>query len=164
GWAGGASHTGDLELIADVVQALAGEVHWVFMGMCPERLRPHVAEVHPGVDFERYPQALAALRLDLALAPLEDNLFNRCKSNLRLLEYGACGYPVIASDLPPYQGGLPATLVKHRFRDWVNAIRQHLADADASAAAGSALHAAVRRDWMLQGANLQAWHAAWLPD
>lgn len=164
GWAGGASHTGDLELIADVVQALAGEVHWVFMGMCPPRLRPHVAEVHPGVDFERYPQALAALRLDLALAPLEDNLFNRCKSNLRLLEYGACGYPVVASDLPPYQDGLPATLVRNRFRDWINAIRMHLADADASAAAGAALHAAVRRDWMLQGANLQAWRAAWLPD
>ena len=164
GWAGGASHTGDLELIADVVQALAGEVHWVFMGMCPERLRPHVAEVHPGVDFERYPQALAALRLDLALAPLEDNLFNRCKSNLRLLEYGACGYPVVASDLAPYQDGLPATLVKNRFRDWVNAIRMHLADAQARAAAGAALHAAVRRDWMLQGANLQAWRTAWLPD
>ncbi|KWV14242.1 glycosyltransferase [Xanthomonas translucens] len=164
GWAGGASHTGDLELIADVVQALAGEVHWVFMGMCPQRLRPHVAEVHPGVDFERYPQALAALRLDLALAPLEDNLFNRCKSNLRLLEYGACGYPVVASDLPPYQNGLPATLVKNRFRDWVNAIRMHLADAQARAAAGAALHAAVRRDWMLEGANLQAWRAAWLPD
>ncbi|UYB54404.1 glycosyltransferase [Xanthomonas sp. AM6] len=164
GWAGGASHTGDLELIADVVQALAGEVHWVFMGMCPERLRPHVAEVHPGVDFERYPQALAALRLDLALAPLEDNLFNRCKSNLRLLEYGACGYPVVASDLAPYQGALPATLVKNRFRDWVNAIRMHLADAQARAAAGAALHAAVRRDWMLDGANLQAWRAAWLPD
>ncbi|PPT90695.1 O-antigen biosynthesis protein [Xanthomonas theicola] len=164
GWAGGASHTGDLELIADVVQALAGEVHWVFMGMCPPRLRPHVAEVHPGVDFARYPQALAALRLDLALAPLEDNLFNRCKSNLRLLEYGACGYPVVASDLPPYQDGLPATLVKNRFRDWINAIRMHLADAQASAAAAAALHAAVRRDWMLHGANLQAWRAAWLPD
>jgi glycosyltransferase involved in cell wall biosynthesis len=164
GWAGGASHTGDLELIADVVQALAGEVHWVFMGMCPERLRPHVAEVHPGVDFDRYPRALAALRLDLALAPLEDNLFNRCKSNLRLLEYGACGYPVVASDLAPYQDGPPATLVKNRFRDWTNAIRMHLADAQARAAAGAALRAAVRRDWMLQGANLQAWRAAWLPD
>jgi O-antigen biosynthesis protein len=163
GWAGGASHTGDLELIADVVQALAGEVHWVFMGMCPQRLRPHVAEVHPGVDFARYPQALAALRLDLALAPLEDNLFNRCKSNLRLLEYGACGYPVVASDLAPYQCGLPATLVKNRFRDWANAIRMHLADAAACAAAGHALRTAVRSQWMLQGANLQAWHAAWLP-
>ncbi len=165
GWAGGASHTGDLELIADVVKALAGEVHWVFMGMCPERLRPHVAEVHAGVDFARYPQALAALGLDLALAPLEDNLFNRCKSNLRLLEYGACGYPVVASDLPPYRdGGLPVTLVKNRFRDWITAIRAHLADADARAATGTALHAAVQRDWMLQGTNLDEWRATWLPN
>ncbi|MCW0417378.1 hypothetical protein NB689_003132 [Xanthomonas sacchari] len=148
-----------------MVQALAGEVHWVFMGLCPERLRRHVHEVHAGVDFARYPQALAALGLDLALAPLEDNLFNRCKSNLRLLEYGACGYPVVASDLPPYRdGALPVTLVKNRFRDWVNAIRAHLADADARTAAGMALRATVQRDWLLQGANLQEWRAAWLPD
>ncbi len=34
GWAGGSSHTGDLELIADVVRDLAAEVEWVFFGMC----------------------------------------------------------------------------------------------------------------------------------
>ena len=51
-----------------------------------------------GVPIERYPRALAALDLDLALAPVEQNLFNECKSNLRLLEYGACGFPVVCSD------------------------------------------------------------------
>ena len=164
GWAGGIGHTGDLEMIADVVLALADEVDWVFMGMCPDKLRPAVKEVHEGVDISVYPRALAALNLDLAVAPLEDNLFNECKSNLRLLEYGACGFAVVCSDVRSYQGNLPVTRVKNRYRDWMDAIRMHVADLDATARAGDALHQQVMRDWMLEGDNLVAWRRAWLPD
>ena len=164
GWAGGVGHTGDLELIADVVAELAGEVDWVFFGMCPERLRPHVAEFHPGVDITAYPRMLARLNLDLAIAPLEQNRFNECKSNLRLLEYGACAVPVVCSDVGPYRGDdLPVTRVRNRHRDWVGAIRDHLADADARAVAGDALRTVVQRDWMLADAGLEEWRAAWLP-
>ncbi|WP_422613529.1 glycosyltransferase [Pseudomonas knackmussii] len=163
GWAGGSSHTGDLELIADVVKELANEVEWVFFGMCPEKLRPYVHEFHHGIPIARYPAALAALNLDLALAPVEQNLFNECKSNLRLLEYGVCGFPVIASDVRCYQGELPVTRVKNRFKDWVDAIRMHLADLDANARMGDELQAAIRRDYMLEGANLERWLQAWLP-
>lgn len=164
GWAGGIGHTGDLEMIADVVRELAGEVDWVFFGMCPERLRPYVAEFHEGISFHAYPRALARLGLDLALAPLEDNRFNQCKSQLRLLEYGACGYPVVCSDIAPYRGGLPVTRVRNRFRDWVGAIRGHLAEREATAAAGQALRQAVLQDWMLEGRALEDWRKAWLPD
>lgn len=164
GWAGGLGHTGDLEMVADVVAELAGEVDWVFLGMCPERLRPYVAEFHPGVDIQAYPRFLARLNLDLAIAPLEQNRFNECKSNLRLLEYGACAVPVVCSDIGPYrEDGLPVSRVRNRHRDWVGAIRGHLADADARAAAGDALRAVVHRDWMLADAGLAEWRAAWLP-
>lgn len=164
GWAGGVGHTGDLEMVADVVAELAGEVDWVFFGMCPERLRPHVAEFHPGVDIEAYPRYLARLDLDLAIAPLEQNRFNECKSNLRLLEYGACAVPVVCSDVGPYRDeSLPVTRVRNRHRDWIAAIRAHLADAGARADAGDALRAAVHRDWMLADAGLAQWQAAWLP-
>ncbi len=164
GWAGGASHVGDLDLIADVVKALAGEVDWIFFGMCPEKLRPYVREFHPGVDIDLYPAKLASLNLDLALAPLEQNLFNECKSNLRLLEYGACGFPVICSDVLSYQVDLPVTRVKNRFRDWMEAIRMHIADLEATGRMGDQLQAAVRRDWMLEGHHLQRWLDAWMPD
>jgi hypothetical protein len=153
-------------VIADVVKELANEVEWVFFGMCPDKLRPYIHEFHEGVSLERYPQMLARMNLDLALAPVEQNLFNECKSNLRLLEYGACGFPVIASDLRCYQGydDLPVTLVKNRFRSWVEAIRMHISDLDATAKAGDALRNAVLGGWMLEGDNLSNWHKAWLPD
>lgn len=164
GWAGGVSHTGDLELVLDVVRELAGEVEWVFFGMCPDKLRPYVKEIHVGVNIDSYPVALAALNLDLAIAPVEQNLFNECKSNLRLLEYGACGFPVVCSDMVCYRSDLPVTRVKNRFKDWVDAIRMHTNDLDAAARLGDELRSRVYRDWMLDGANVEAWRKAWLPD
>ena len=163
GWAGGISHRGDLELIADVVRDLAGDVDFVFMGMCPDRLKPYVKQFLPGVRIEDFPAQLAAMTVDLALAALEENAFNACKSNLRLLEYGACGFPVICSDIACYRDDLPVTRVKNRYKDWIGAIRTQLADRDALAAAGDRLHDAIQRDWMLEGAHLQAWREAWTP-
>ncbi|MCQ4310750.1 glycosyltransferase [Pseudomonas stutzeri] len=161
GWAGGASHTGDLELIVDVVRELAKEVDWIFLGMCPEVLKPYVKEWHQGVGIERYAEKLASLDLDLAIAPLEDNPFNICKSNLKLLEYGACGFPVVCSNLAPYQGALPVTRVKNRFADWVDAIRGHMAEREATARLGDELRVVVRRDWLLAGQVLDQWRDAW---
>ena len=165
GWGGGTSHSGDLEIIADVVRELANEVEWVFFGMCPEGLRPYVNEFHPTISLLSYPFKLASLNLDLALAPLEFHIFNDCKSNLRLLEYGACGYPVICTDTEAYRGHLPCTKVYSNSTDeWLQAIRMHLADPDASYHMGDELREAVHRDFMLCGDNLQHWLWGWLPD
>lgn len=165
GWAGGTSHRGDLELILDVVKTLADEVDWVFFGMCPELLRPYVKEFHPSVPLQMYPRKLASLNLDLALAPLEINLFNDCKSNLRLLEYGACGFPVICTDTKAYRGYLPCTRVSdNSTREWLDAIRMHLADPGASYRQGDALREVVLSDYVLTENNLQLWANAWLAD
>lgn len=164
GWAGGVSHRGDLEMVADVVEALSGEVEWVFMGMCPDKLRPFIHEFHEGVSILDYPAKLASLDLDLAIAPLEDNQFNRCKSNLRVLELGACGFPVVCSDVAAFQDGLPVTRVKPRFKDWTDAIRMHINDLDSAARAGDALREAIHRDWILDQASARAWLANWMPD
>jgi len=162
GWAGGSSHTGDLELIADVVRDLADEVEWIFFGMCPDELRPYIHEYYEGVAIEEYPEKLASLNLDLGLVPLEMNLFNECKSNLRLLEFGVCGIPVICTNIRPYQNDFPVTRVRNRYKDWIDAIRMHLYDLDETARLGDALQAKVRQEWMLEGVNLQRWHDAWL--
>lgn len=165
GWGGGTSHSGDLAIIADVVRELANEVDWVFFGMCPEELLPYMHEFHGAIDLSVYPAKLASLNLDLALAPLEFHIFNDCKSNLRLLEYGACGYPVVCTDTAAYQGYLPCTRVMTNTTDeWLQAIRMHLADPDASYRMGDELREAVLRDYMLRGDNLRYWEHGWLAD
>ncbi len=143
GWAGAAQHQGDLQLLIPIVQKLSAVVEWVFFGMCPLEMRPYIAEFHPMVPFADYPAKLASLNLDLALAPLADNLFNRAKSNLRLLEYGVLGIPVICSDCEPYHSA-PVTRVPNNTQAWLSAIYSHLADPVASQQAGHQL-----RDWVL---------------
>ena len=163
GWAGGSSHRGDLELIFDVVKNLANEVDWVFLGMCPEQLRPYIKELHYGVSIDSYPQKLASLDLDLALAPLENNQFNDCKSNLRLLEYGACGYPVICSNTRAYvESNLSVCIVKNRYKDWVEAIRNHINNLGASYLLGEKLKKEVYMNWMLRDSSLNFWKETWL--
>lgn len=162
GWAGGGSHVGDLEMIADVVRELAGEVDWIFLGLCPENLHPYAREVHGGVPLPRYQDKLASLNLDLAIAPLEIHLFNEAKSHLRILEYGVMGYPVVCTDIAPYRGDYPVTRVLNKHDAWIAAIREKLSDLDALAAEGDALRRHVEKNWMLED-HLDEWLAAWMP-
>jgi glycosyltransferase involved in cell wall biosynthesis len=161
GWAGGVGHQGDIEMIANVIKELADQVDWIFFGMCPESIQPYVKEFYAGVATLQYPQRLMAQDWDLAIAPLEINPFNECKSNLKLLEYGWCGVPVVCSDITPYQGNLPATRVKNRFKDWRDAICERIADLDSCHRDGLALQDQVALDWTLKGKNLQNWFDAW---
>jgi GT2 family glycosyltransferase len=162
GWAGAIGHLGDLGIIAQVVEATAKEVDWVFFGMCPDALRPFIAEFHTWAPLHDYAAKLASLDLDLAVAPLELHPFNETKSNLRLLEYGIVGYPVLCTDILPYQGDLPIVRTNNRHRDWVRALRELVADRDALRRQGDALRQAVIRDWMLED-HLDEWKRAWLP-
>jgi hypothetical protein len=162
GWAGAQQHEGDLELLHEVVRATAGEVDWVFLGMCPEAIRPYVAECHAGVPFDRYPHKLASLSLDVALAPLEHHRFNQCKSNLRILEYGALGWPVLASDIAPYRG-TPVTCLPNKPQAWIEALRSRIHDLHAARQEGARLRDWVRGHWMLED-HLDEWLLALAPD
>ena len=162
GWAGAVGHRGDLAVIASVVEATAKEIDWVFFGMRPDALKPFVAEFHPWVQLHDYAAKLASLDLDLAVAPLEYHPFNETKSNLRLLEYGVLGYPVLCTDILPYQCGLPVMRIGNKHRDWLRAVRDLVADRDALRTAGETLRQAVIRDWMLED-HLDEWKRAWLP-
>jgi len=150
GWVGAQQHQGDLELIEPVIAALAEEVDFVFMGMATDAIRPHLAEYHDPVKWEAYPAKLASLDLDIALAPLEMLPFNEAKSNLRLLEYGIVGWPVVCTDIYPYRtDDAPVTRVPNEPDAWIEAIRALAADPERRACEGDAL-----RDWVIRGYRL----------
>ncbi|TWC21739.1 GT2 family glycosyltransferase [Pseudomonas sp. SJZ085] len=164
GWAGGVGDAGELDMLANVIKDLANEVQWVVFGPCPDHLRPFVHECHGNADIASYPKKLASLNLDLALAPLDDGPSSRYKTPLRLLEYGACGYPVICSDLEAYRIDLPVMRVTNTYQAWMDGIRAFLNDLDAAAQVGDALRERVGRSWTLAGSVLLALRDIWLPD
>lgn len=162
GWAGGTTHHGDLILLKETIEQTRDEADWIFFGMCPDEILPLVVEYHPIGALAEYPARLAALNLDIAVAPLAQIPFNQGKSNLRLLEYGILGIPVVCTDIDPYQNS-PACCVANTVEAWTKALRDRIHDADAREREGAAL-----RQWVLQGYllenHLEEWLSAHLPD
>lgn len=107
GWAGSTSHAVDLRVIADALRQLVREfgprIQLVTMGYDGGALLEGLpVEHHPFTPVGAYAGALAALRLDIGLAPLADIPFNHAKSPIKYAEYSALGIPTVASAVGPY--------------------------------------------------------------
>ena len=141
GWQGQVHvHNADLAVIDEAVRTLGTEVEWVFFGALPASMGqpPPFVEYYPPVYIDLFPVMLAQLDLDVMLSPLAPGPFNEAKSNIRVLHAAACGYAVIASDIYPHRG-MPVTLVQNRPEAWVQAIRAHAAEPEATRRSGEAL-------------------------
>lgn len=78
---------------------------WYIVGALPmelEDVRESICYV-PWKNIFEYPNAVKSIEPDIAIAPLVDNDFNACKSNIKMLEYTACGAAAVYSDVIPYQ-------------------------------------------------------------
>ena len=110
GYVGASGHDEDLLIAYRAmlkIFKLRADVKFVirYGGLKPSYLKPHKQ-----IDFEqviwhieKYPNNLKKLCIDLALAPLRDTDFNRCKSNLKWIEWSSMGVPLLASDVEPYR-------------------------------------------------------------
>ena len=58
--------------------------------------------VQPASDIFNYPREMRYRKIDLLIAPLIDNRFNRCKSNIKWLEMAALGIPMIGQNICTY--------------------------------------------------------------
>ncbi|RYC43169.1 glycosyltransferase [Pectobacterium zantedeschiae] len=153
----------DIELVSNIVRDFSHLVTWVFLGTYPSKLKPFIHEYHRYHGFTHYPQQLASLNLDFAIAPLADNHANRARSNIRLLEFGICAIPVICSDVLCYKGNLSISVVKNRYKDWSAAMNQYIHDVDSARKFGAVLKNEVQENWMLNQKNLETISKSWLP-
>lgn len=108
GWAGSDSHIGDFELVRRPLRRFLNHhphVGLTFMGADFRHLmgtpwaawRPWVTVWADPVGYMKH------LDWQIGIAPLANTQFNRCKSALKALEYGARGIVVVASDVEPYR-------------------------------------------------------------
>ncbi len=115
-YSGSASHfnfsTDDKEIpddfshVKEVILANADKFKWVFVGAFPKSLMQFIkaglVEYHPWQNLDNYPRFLSKLQINMWIAPLQENDFNRAKSDLKFLEATAFGLPVACQDLCTY--------------------------------------------------------------
>ena len=123
GWAGTGAERADLEL---ALPALAGvlerhpEVHVAIMGD-PElqtALAPLPAarvSFIPAESFERTQRFLDGI--EIGIAPLAPTAYNRCRDDVRFLEYAAHGVLAICADLEPFREVVRPGQTGFLFRD-----------------------------------------------
>lgn len=151
GYMATASHGRDLELALPALEGLLGqrkELSFELFGSLalPPRLAAFGSRVvhHPPIaDYDAFLARLAELGWWVGLAPLEDTLFNRSKTETKWLEYTFAGVPTVASDMEVYRrccAGGAGLLV--RDGAWGEALPRLLDDPDAR---GSLIEAARRR-------------------
>jgi len=135
GWSGGSRVGRDLEMLlpvllrivqlhADVTLMIGGSVKYasIFSSIPSDRLR-----VLQWVPYDQYPGLLSAF--DLALVPMQDHAYNRCKSPLKVIDYAAVGVPAICSPVEPFTRmnslGCSPTLANGD-DEWTNLINQFI--------------------------------------
>jgi len=152
GWMGGNAHADDLFMVSKVIEKIVkeykGKVIFETMGMTRQELggvfkldiqnEPcikcgHEGELHhyPGEALQQYPLILASKGWDLAIAPVIDNSFGNCKSDLKIKEYAAAGLPMAASPVVPYREAASngaQVLLARTFDEWYNAIKELIED------------------------------------
>ncbi|MBL4772095.1 MAG: hypothetical protein JKX98_00315 [Alcanivoracaceae bacterium] len=121
GWAGAAQHHHDLAWLKTVIEATHKQVQWVFYGYIPNNINTDFIEFHDHTPLGIYHSTLAKLQLDIAIAPLVNNPFNKAKSNLKLLEYGALALPTICSDIENYKNS-PAIKLDNNPQEWIDTV------------------------------------------
>lgn len=107
---------------------------------------PWMHRLAPPAEAVSYPRFVRWLRaqdpFDLGLAPLTDTPFNRCKSDIKALDYAALGILPLLSDGPSYRGDprLGRFALFASENGWLDALRAVLDDRDAAAGRAAALH------------------------
>lgn len=175
GWAGSTSHKSDLIFLREPLKKILDEyenVIFVYCGaggvssasvstelMFGEDVFKNIPlerkEYHLGVNHELWGAKSKTLYFDIALAPLIDDKFNRCKSNIKWQEYALNEWPGIYSDLAPYaeiKGGLKAKTQD----DFYNQIKYLIENPDKRVEIMKEAKETVLKNWTM-GKNYYKW-------
>lgn len=97
----------DFAHVNSIIEKTADKYQWVFLGAYPLPLQHLVrsgkAEFHPWERLYTYPEKIHSLKVNAMVAPLQDNTFNRAKSDLKLIEAGCYGIPIVCQDMCTYK-------------------------------------------------------------
>ena len=97
----------DFYHVNDIIRKTVDKYQWVFLGAHPlpiiDLVRSGKVEFHPWKKLYEYGQGLYDLNVNMLVAPLQDNIFNRSKSDLKYIEASALGLPIACQDMCTYE-------------------------------------------------------------
>ncbi len=149
-WQGSITHKEDIALIKRPIEMLApickkikmviagfhdGEPEWDVMVRDYTGGLKHQYSILPGVHVNEYYKHYE--HADICLIPLLNSQFNRCKSNLKVLEAANLGLPCIVSNVHPYKD-LPVIYCNNS-GDWVRNINRLVSSKKRQKEAGAEL-------------------------
>ena len=171
GFIGSSAHTEGIRIIKPPLKRILEKHSNVILFMThvyrshfedwPKELKDRIEWI-PWLELETWPKELRALGLDISLAPLADNMFNRGKSNLRWMEYSACKWATVASDVEPYRcinNGKDGILVKER-NEWYEAIDSLVKDEKLRYNIGENAFKRISKDFDIRN-NCKKWDAVY---
>ena len=104
---GRVKHQDDFGHVIDAVIKTRKKYQWVFLGAYPIPLKQYIIsgemEYVPWMSLYEYPAAIKKLKPNVLVAPLQDNTFNRAKSDLKYIEACAFGIPAVCQDITTYE-------------------------------------------------------------
>ena len=156
GYSGCANHSGDMEIVKPVLLALLDEypnlevIIAQDMGAFSDITHPRFKVLKRWANIIDYPAMVKGWDLDIGIAPLRDNSFNRAKSNLRWLEYSAMGVPTVASAVRPFVEsivpGIDGVLCRSK-QDWYFNLKSMIENKEHRQGVGAAAYQRVKRDF-----------------
>jgi len=97
----------DFSHIVDSIIKSRKDFQWVFVGCFPLACKPFIdrgeMEFVQWFDLMELAKAYTTTNINAVIAPLENNIFNNAKSNIKYLEASTCGIPGIFQDLITYK-------------------------------------------------------------
>ncbi len=110
-------------------------------------------EFHPSVPIEDHARKVCDLALDIGIAPLLDDRFNRNKSCIKYYEYAMSGAVTVASRVLPYSTEVPIT-AKNKREAWTQQLEFALTTNRDSLWR-------EQRDWVLTNRNIETTAPLW---
>lgn len=153
---GSPTHQEDLELVLAAFARLHEEhrVQLHTVGVA-SRVPKGVVAIAPAASrYDRFMPWFRSLagHFDIAVAPLVDAPFNRCKSDLKFLEYAACGLPVVASRVVPYvstiRHGVDGLLTDNDEESWYRSVESLVTQPELRARLGAAARLRAETEFM----------------
>ena len=131
GWILSANHEQDISVVIDAIEEILKKydvefyhIGWdsPYFDILPKKSHKFVAGTN---GYKEYPEFLANLGLDISIAPIIDDDFNKSKSNIKWMEASMLEIPTVASKVYPYEHSIidgQTGFLAGNTKQWVNAL------------------------------------------